>query len=69
MTDSEDEHEVDEQCSVACAAESAAIVVLGCVAGLKGMSKARKGVSFVESINVVTVIVVLSIYAETTSII
>ena len=44
MTDSEEEHEIDEMYSVSFAAESVAILAIGCVAGLKGMQKIRKGV-------------------------
>ena len=45
MTDSEPEHEVDETYCVAFAAETAAILAIGCVSGLKGLKKFRKGVS------------------------
>ena len=45
MTDSESEHEVDENYCVAFAAETAAILAIGCVSGLKGLKKLRKGVS------------------------
>lgn len=44
MTDSEEEQEVDEQHSVAFAAEVAAILAIGCVAGLKRLQKMRKDV-------------------------
>lgn len=47
MTDSESEHEVDENYCVAFAAETAAILAIGCVAGLKGLKKSRKEVSSV----------------------
>ena len=43
MTDSEEEHEIDESISVAYAAEAVAILVIGCVAGIKGLGKVRKG--------------------------
>jgi hypothetical protein len=43
MTDSEPEHEVDENYCVAFAAESVAILAIGCVSGLKGLRKLRKG--------------------------
>lgn len=45
MTDSEPEHEVDENYCVAFAAEAAAIVAIGCVSGLRGLKKIRKGVN------------------------
>ena len=45
MTDSEEEYEVDEFHRVGFAAEVACILAIGCVAGLKGLSKMRKGVS------------------------
>ena len=45
MTDSESEREVDENYSVAFAAETAAILAIGCVSGLKALKKLRKGVS------------------------
>lgn len=44
MTDSEEEYEVDEYHRVGFAAEVACILVIGCVAGLKGLSKMRRGV-------------------------
>lgn len=44
MTDSEPEHEVDENYCVAFAAETAAILAIGCVSGLRGLKKFRKGV-------------------------
>lgn len=44
MTDSEEEYEVDEFHRVGFAAEVACILAIGCVAGLKGLSKMRKGV-------------------------
>lgn len=43
MTDSEEEYEVDEYHSVGFAAEVACILAIGCVAGLKGLSKMRRG--------------------------
>ncbi|CAI8009295.1 Espin [Geodia barretti] len=43
MTDSEPEHEVDENHCVAFAAESVAILAIGCVSGLRGLRKLRKG--------------------------
>lgn len=46
MTDSEEEYEVDEYHRVGFAAEVACILAIGCVAGLKGLSKMRKGVSY-----------------------
>lgn len=47
MTDSEaeEEYEVDEYHRVGFAAEVACILAIGCVAGLKGLTKMRKGVS------------------------
>ena len=42
MTDSEEEHEIDELHSVGYAAEVAAIIAIGCVAGLRGLSRMRK---------------------------
>ena len=48
MTDSESEHEVDENYSVAFAAEMAAILAIGCVSGLKGLKRLRKGVGVVS---------------------
>ena len=45
MTDSESEHEVDENYCVAFAAETVAILAIGCVSGLKRLKKLRKGVS------------------------
>ena len=45
MTDSESECEVDENYSVAFAAETAAILAIGCVSGLRALKKLRKGVS------------------------
>lgn len=44
MTDSEEEYEVDEYHRVGFAAEVACILVIGCVTGLKGLSKMRRGV-------------------------
>ena len=44
-SDSGDEADVEEQFSVAFAAEAVAILAIGCVAGLKGLQKVRKGVS------------------------
>lgn len=44
MTDSEDEPELDEHINIAHAAECAAIIAIGCVAGLKKIGKMRKGV-------------------------
>ena len=44
MTDSEEETELPDHINVACAAEAVAIVAIGCVAGLKGLSKMRKEV-------------------------
>lgn len=44
MTDSEEETELPDHINVACAAEAVAILAIGCVAGLKGLSKMRKGV-------------------------
>ena len=38
MTDSDEEHEVDDKYSVAFGAEVAAIICLGCVAGVKGLN-------------------------------
>ena len=46
MTDSEPEHEVDENHCVAFAAESVAILAIGCVSGLRGLRKLRKGVKY-----------------------
>ncbi len=43
MTDSEEEYEVDDQHRVGFAAEVACIIAIGCVAGLKGFSKMKKG--------------------------
>ena len=48
MTDSESEREVDESYCVAFAAETAAIVAIGCVSGLRGLRKLRKAVSILE---------------------
>ena len=48
MTDSEDEPELDEHINVSHAVECAAIIAIGCVAGLKGLGKIRKGVSKVN---------------------
>lgn len=45
MTDSEEEFEVDHEMNVGLLAEAAAILAIGCVAGLKGMSRVRKKVS------------------------
>ena len=45
MTDSEEEYETDEFHKVGFAAEVACILAIGCVAGLKGLSKIRRGVS------------------------
>ena len=49
MTDSEPEHDVDENYCVAFAAETAAILVIGCVSGLRGLKKIRKGVGYVHT--------------------
>lgn len=43
-TDSESDYEVDDNYCVAFAAEAAAILAIGCVAGLKGLKKMKKGV-------------------------
>ena len=43
-SDSEEEGDVEEQFSVSFAAEAVAILAIGCVAGLKGLQKVRKGV-------------------------
>ena len=46
MTDSEEETDlIDETKTVAYVAESVCILAIGCVAGLKGLSRMRKGVS------------------------
>ena len=45
-SDSEEEEDVEEQFSVAFAAEAVAILAIGCVAGLKGLQKVRKGVGY-----------------------
>ena len=45
MTDSDYEFELDEQLNVGLLAEAAAILAIGCVAGLKGISRIRKKVS------------------------
>lgn len=50
MTDSEEEYEVDEYHSVGFAAEVACILAIGCVAGLKGLSKMRRGVRKIKAI-------------------
>ncbi|XP_064397697.1 uncharacterized protein LOC135344431 isoform X2 [Halichondria panicea] len=42
MTDSESDTDLPEHVGVACAAESVAIVAIGCVAGLRGLAKMRK---------------------------
>ncbi len=44
MTDSESETEIPDHVGVACAAEAVAIVAIGCVAALRGLSKMRKEV-------------------------
>lgn len=44
ISDSEEEGDAEEQFSVAFAAEAVAILAIGCVAGLKGLQKVRKGV-------------------------
>jgi len=44
ISDSEEEDDAEEQFSVAIAAEAVAILAIGCVAGLKGLQKVRKGV-------------------------
>ncbi len=44
MTDSESDTDLPEHVGVACAAESVAIVAIGCVAGLRGLAKMRKEV-------------------------
>ena len=44
MTDSDDDFMVDESMNVGLLAEAAAILVIGCVAGLKGIGKIRKKV-------------------------
>jgi hypothetical protein len=46
MTDSEEEYEVDEFHRVGFAAEVACILAIGCVAGLKGLTKMRRGVRY-----------------------
>ena len=46
MTDSEEEYEVDEYHRVGFAAEVACVLAIGCVAGLKGLSRMRRGVCF-----------------------
>ena len=54
MTDSESEREVDENYCVAFAAETAAILAIGCVSGLKGIKKLRKGVSLFSLTHLLT---------------
>ena len=49
MTDSESETELPDHVGVACAAEAAAIIAIGCVAGLKGLAKMRKEVTSPQS--------------------
>ena len=43
MTDSEEEYEVDDRHRIGFAAEVACIIAIGCVAGLRGMTKMKKG--------------------------
>ena len=43
-TDSDYEFEIDEQFNVGLLAEAAAILAIGCVAGLKGLTRIRKRV-------------------------
>ena len=44
MNDSDYEYEADDNVNVGLLAEAAAILAIGCVAGLKGISKIRKKV-------------------------
>ena len=44
MNDSDYEYEADDNVNVGLLAEAAAIVAIGCVAGLKGISRIRKKV-------------------------
>ena len=44
MTDLEDDIEIEDHMNVGLLAEAAAILAIGCVAGLKGMSRIRKKV-------------------------
>ena len=47
MTDLEDDIEIEDYMNVGLLAEAAAILAIGCVAGLKGMSRIRKKVKYV----------------------
>ena len=47
MTDLEDDIEIEDHMNVGLLAEAAAILAIGCVAGLKGMSRIRKKVRYV----------------------
>lgn len=44
MTDLEDDIEIEDNMNVGLLAEAAAILAIGCVAGLKGLSRIRKKV-------------------------
>ena len=44
MTDDEDDFGVDPEMNVGLLAEAAAILAIGCVAGLKGLNRVRKKV-------------------------
>ena len=58
MTDSEEEYEVDDKHRVGFAAEVACIIAIGCVAGLRGLTRMKKGV-----VSFVVVVVVCVRYA------
>ena len=47
MTDLEDDIEIEDHMNVGLLAEAAAILAIGCVAGLKGMSRMRKKVCLI----------------------
>ena len=44
MTDLEDDIEIEDYMNIGFLAEAAAILAIGCVAGLKGLSRMRKKV-------------------------
>ena len=60
MTDSEEEREIDDKHGVGFAAEVACILAIGCVAGLKGLSKMRKGVKLMQILFIIQILIIIT---------